>query len=103
MTFTVKEFTLLTMVNKMKINVCIGSRQEDKVVLHFSYWTMFGLGNEKTIALYYTSTNVLEIIDGHARKLDKILDALRKYQTKEMKRFRGSLDFVNKPVSVIYW
>ena len=84
----------------MKIKVENGGSQRDKEALHFSYHTRFGLGHEHTMAIYFPSTNVLEIGQGDARKLAKILEAFRKYINKFS---YGSLDFGHEPVEVRYW
>lgn len=84
----------------MKIKVEKGGSQRDKEALHFSYSTMFGLGHEHTTAIYFPSTNVLEVCSGDARKLDKILKAFGKYINKFS---YGSLDFGREPVEVRYW
>ena len=84
----------------MKVKVCIGGSQRDKEALHFTYWTGFGLGCERHLAIFFPSTNVLEVHQGHAEKLDKILGAFREY----ISQFSyGSLNFGHEPVEVRYW
>ena len=87
----------------MKINVSVGGSIDDENAIHFTYQTLFGLGCERHIALYFPSTNTLEVHPGNAKKLDKILNALREYRIKDMKRFKGNLDSGNEPVSVMFW
>lgn len=79
----------------MKIKVVIGESQKDEEALHFSYCTMFGLGYEKTIAIYYPSTNILEVHPNYAGILAKILNALRIYRVAEHS--------MHKPIKVEYW
>ena len=84
----------------MKIKVEKGGSQRDKEALHFSYWTGVGLGHQSTLTIYFPSTNVLEVHQDYAKKLDKILEAFKKY----INGFSyGSLDFGYEPVEVRYW
>ena len=84
----------------MNIKVVVGSYCKDKEVLHFTRWTMFGLGYEKHLAIYYPSTNTLEVCSGEAKLLPKILKALKKYITSFA---YGSLTFGHESVKVLYW
>ena len=72
-----------------------GGSAEDAEAVHFSYWTAAGLGHEKTIAIYYPSTNVLEIHVGNATSLPDILRALKEY--------RAVHNITHEPVQVVYW
>ena len=84
----------------MQIKVEKGGSQTDMGALHFTYWTRFGLGYESHLAIYFPSTNILEVHQGHAKQLDKILEAFRGY----INEFSyGSLDFGHEPVEVRYW
>jgi len=76
----------------MRIKVCRGGSQEDENAIHFTHYTVFGLGYERHIAIYFPLRNTLEVHHGQARNLDKILKALH------------NSDFaVLKPVNVMLW
>lgn len=78
----------------MKIKVVNGGSGDSRV-LYFSYWTLFGLGHERIVALYYPSTNTLLVVNGCQSFLDKILNALKRHSVPE--------DKPHKPIKVEYW
>ena len=75
----------------MKIDVHIGGSQEDEKAVHFTYWTLFGLGHNKHLAIYFPIRNTLEV-HSQVHNLDKILNAFRKSDL-----------WPKKPISVMFW
>ncbi len=81
----------------MKIKVTGGGSQS----LHFTYWTGFGLGYERTLGIYFPLTNTLEVHREHAKHLSSLLKALGKYRAAAYNSsVKGS---ERKPVNVVYW
>ena len=81
----------------MNISVVIGGSQEDERALHFTYCTLLGLGCEKHIALYFPSTNVLEVHPECAKLLPRILKSLRTYMNNR------NIGSERNPITVKYW
>ncbi len=73
----------------------LGGSQRDNKAIHFSYYTKMGLGAERTVAIYFPSTNILEIHPDYAKFISNILRAKRRYEKKR--------SIEQKPTRIEYW